>query len=81
MSISKKEKEKMKNLKMEAVKVGFVLSKDSSGFYHLYDVKMGYDVLITKIRASVVRFIKDEKAMIEYSKRKIVETYTPSSGA
>ena len=71
----------MKNLKMEAVKVGFVLSKDSSGFYHLYDVKMGYDVLITQIRASVVRFIKDEKAMIEYSKRKIVETYTPSSGA
>lgn len=71
----------MKNLKMEAIKVGFVLSKDAQGFYHLYDVKMGYDVLITKIRASVVRFLKDEKAMIEYSKRKIVETYTPASGA
>lgn len=71
----------MKNLKIEAVKLGFVLTKDHEGFYHVWDVKMCYDVLITKIRASVVRFLKDEKAMIEYSKRKIVETYTPSSGA
>jgi hypothetical protein len=77
----KKERMKMKNLKMESVKLGFVLTKDHEGFYHLYDVKMCYDVLITKVRASVVRFLKDEKAMIEYSKRKIVETYTPESGA
>jgi len=60
---------KMKNLKMEAVKVGFVLSKDASGFYHLHDIKMGYDVLVTAFRASVVRAIQDEKAMIEYNKK------------
>ena len=71
----------MKNLKMEAVKLGFVLTKNHEGFYHVWDVKMCYDVLITKIRASVVRFLQDEKAMIEYSKRKIVETHTPASGA
>lgn len=59
----------MKNLKAEAVKVGFVLSKDCEGFYHLYDVTMGYDVLVTGIRDSVVRMIQDEKAMIEYAKR------------
>ena len=59
----------MKNLKYEAIKVGFVLSKDSEGFYHLYDVKMGYDILVTGIRDSVVRAIQDEKAMIEYAKR------------
>lgn len=59
----------MKNLKMEAVKVGFVLTKDARGFYHLYDVKMGYDVLVTAFRDSVVRMIQDEKAMMEYNRR------------
>jgi hypothetical protein len=59
----------MKNLKMEAVKVGFVLTKDARGFYHLYDVKMGYDVLVTAFRESVVRTIQDEKAMIEYNRK------------
>lgn len=54
---------------MEAVKVGFVLSKDARGFYHLYDVKMGYDVLVTAFRESVVRMIQDEKAMMEYNHR------------
>ena len=54
---------------MEAVKVGFVLTKDARGFYHLYDVKMGYDVLVTGIRESVVRAIQDEKAMIEYGRK------------
>lgn len=59
----------MKNLKMEAVKVGFVLTKDARGFYHLYDTKMGYDVLVTAFRDSVVRMIQDEKAMMEYNRR------------
>jgi hypothetical protein len=59
----------MKNLKMEAVKVGFVLTKDARGFYHLYDVKMGYDVLVTAFRDSVVRMIQDEKVMMEYNRR------------
>lgn len=71
----------MKNLKAEAMKVGFVLSKDSEGFYHLYDVKMGYDVLVTGIRESVVRMIQDERAMIAYANRKIVEPCSPASGA
>lgn len=59
----------MKNMKYEALRVGFRLSRDTQGFYHLYDVKMGYDVLVTGIRDSVVRAIQDEKAMIEYAKR------------
>lgn len=59
----------MKNLKTEAVKVGFVLTKDARGFYHLYDVKMGYDVLVTALRPSVVRAIQDEKAMKEYNRK------------
>jgi len=65
----RKRETKMKNLKMEAVKVGFVLTKDARGFYHLYDVKMGYDVLVTAFRESVVRMIQDEKAMMEYNRR------------
>lgn len=59
----------MKNLKMEAVKVGFVLSKDARGFYHLYDVKMGYDIVVTAFRYTIVQRIQDEKAMIEYSRK------------
>jgi hypothetical protein len=59
----------MKNLKMEAVKVGFVLSKDARGFYHLYDVKMGYDIVVTAFRYTIVQRIQDEKAMIEYNRK------------
>ena len=59
----------MKNMKYEAMRVGFRLTRDAQGFYHLYDVTMGYDVLVTGIRDSVVRMIQDEKAMIEYSKK------------
>lgn len=77
----KRKGKKMKNLKAEAVKVGFVLTKDSEGFYHLYDVKMGYDVLVTGIRESVVRMIQDEKSMIAYANRKVVEHHSPSCGA
>ena len=54
---------------MEAVKVGFVLTKDSKGFYHLYDVKMGYDVVVTVFRHTIVQRIQDEKAMIEYNRK------------
>lgn len=59
----------MKNMKYEALRVGFRLTRDHEGFYHLYDVAMGYDVLVTAFRDSVVRMIQDEKAMIEYAKR------------
>lgn len=59
----------MKNLKMEAVKVGFVLSKDAKGFYHLYDVTMGYDIVVTAFRYTIIQRIQDEKAMIEYNRK------------
>lgn len=59
----------MKNLKMEAVKVGFVLSKDARGFYHLYDTKMAYDIVVTAFRYTIVQRIQDEKAMKEYNRK------------
>lgn len=61
----------MKNLKYEAIKAGFVLTKDAQGFYHLYDVKMGYDVVVTTFRHTIVQRIQDEKAMIEYSRKNL----------
>lgn len=55
----------MVSLKNKAIRVGFVLSKDAQGFYHLYDVKMGYDVLITAFKCEVERMIQDEKIRME----------------
>lgn len=71
----------MKNMKREASRVGFVVTRDREGFYHVYDVKAGYDVLVTAFRDSVVRMIQDEKAMIAYANRKIVEPHSPICGA
>lgn len=59
----------MKNLKREAFSVGFIYSRDRQGFYHLYDVKMGYDVVVTAFRYTIVQRIQDEKAMIEYNRK------------
>lgn len=62
----------MKSLKVQAIQAGCVLTQDRDGFYHLYDVKIGCDVLITRIRQSVVSYLKGNK---------VVETYSPACGA
>jgi hypothetical protein len=59
----------MNRLQTKAESAGFVLSKDNNGFYHLYDTKMKYDVLVSKNKEDVERVITDELAMIEYNKK------------